>query len=246
MVHWPMRIDVRPAASRGVTRTEQVVSRHSFSYGRYYDPADVSFGVLLAHNDDELAPGGGFGDHPHRGVEIITWVVTGALRHVDSLGSQEVVGPGRVQRFSTGTGVRHSEVNAATGPTRYLQMWIAAAHEEAPDYAVAQAPPGDGEFVPIVAGTPSRPAPLSLRQPAATLLAARLDAGRSAALPKARFAHVFVVLGSAEVTGAVHGSLDAGDAARITGARDLSVRALARCDVLVWAMDGEVWRPADD
>jgi len=236
-----MRIDVHPAASRFVTSTDWLVSRHSFSFGPHYDPANVGFGMLVAHNDDVLQPGGGFSDHPHRGVDIVTWVSSGALSHSDDVGGSGVVSPGVVQVLSAGRGVRHSEVNASDGVTRYVQMWVSSDDDSAPAYLVAAASAGAGDFGLVASG--SGGAPLRLRQPAARLYAAALTAGAAAALPLGMYAHLFVVDGAA-LLGEV--ALLAGDAARITrttGRGALSITATADAQLLLWAMDVARWRP---
>ena len=226
-----MRVDVQRDASRFVTRTDWVVSRHSFSYGPHYDPDNTRFGALVAHNDDLLQPGGGFDAHPHRDIEIVTFLLDGALAHRDDHGGAVVLRPGFVQRLSTGRGVVHSEVNASAGPTRYLQMWLSPDVDEPPDYEVAEAGPGEGAFRVIASG--SAPAPLALRQSDATLLAARLQRGQSAVPPPAGLAHLYVADG-AVLLGEV--ALSAGDAARVTGATGLEVAAAAESLVLVWLL----------
>ena len=224
-----MRVDVRPGASRFVTRTDWIVSRHSFSYGPHYDPDNIRFGALIAHNDDLLQPGGGFDAHPHRDVEIVTFLIDGALAHRDDHGAAVVLRPGFVQRLSTGRGVVHSEVNAYDGTTRYLQMWLSPDVDGPADYEVAEARPGAGAFGLIASG--SAPAPLALRQSDAALLAARLRRGQSAMPPRADLAHLYVADG-AVLVGEV--TLGAGDAARVTGATGLEVVAAAESLVLVW------------
>jgi redox-sensitive bicupin YhaK (pirin superfamily) len=236
-----MRIDVHLAASRFVTATDWLVSRHSFSFGAHYDPANVDFGVLVAHNDDVLQPGGGFADHPHRGVDIVTWVVSGALSHSDDGGGSGLASPGFAQVLSAGRGVRHSEMNASDGVTRYLQMWVSSDDESAPAYSAAATPAGAGEFAPVASG--SGDAPLRLRQPAARLLAAALPAGAATPLPLGMYAHLFVVDGTVLLGGV---PLRAGDAARVTrttGPSALSVAASADAQLLLWAMDAARWRP---
>ena len=108
-------IEVRRAADRLETHADGIVSRHSFAFGPHYDPANTRFGALVTHNDDVLSPGAGFPEHPHRDLEIVTWVVSGALQHADSTGGSAIVRPGMVGRLSTGAGVRHSEINAWSG-----------------------------------------------------------------------------------------------------------------------------------
>lgn len=233
-----MEIDVRLAGSRFVTRTEWVESRHSFSYGQHYDPANVSFGVLAAHNDDLLQPAGGFTEHPHRAIDIVTWVVRGALEHTDDAGGRGLVTPGIAQVLSAGRGVRHSEINVADGATNYIQMWISSDDERAPAYATAAVSPGRGSFAIVASG--SEPAPLQLRQRRASLFAAALHAGSVAPVPSAPFVHLFVVSGRA-LLGDV--PLVAGDAARVTEASSLALTTDADAEVLAWAMTAEAWRP---
>jgi len=119
--------DVRRSAERFVSRSAGRESRYSFSYGEHYDAANTHFGVLLAHNDETLEPGAGYDNHPHRHLEILTWVLAGTLTHRDSTGEHRAVPAGWVQVVSTGTGIRHSETNEHDEPVRYLQMWVAPA-----------------------------------------------------------------------------------------------------------------------
>lgn len=116
---------LRPAAARGQTRTDWLDSRHGFSFGRYYDPAQMGFGALRVLNEDVVAPGAGFPPHHHANMEILTWVLEGALAHRDSSGGSGVIRAGELQRMSAGHGIEHSEYNAAEdAPVHFLQIWI--------------------------------------------------------------------------------------------------------------------------
>src|SRR6476660_2880626 len=120
-----MTTTVQRAQDRFHTQIDWLDSWHSFSFGGHYDRNNTHHGQLLVVNDDVIAPGGGFGTHPHRDMEIVTWVLEGSLRHGDSIGTDDVITPGLAQRMSAGSGIRHSEVNAsATEPVHLIQMWV--------------------------------------------------------------------------------------------------------------------------
>src|ERR1700760_4846322 len=129
----PATAEIRRARDRAVTTTPWLNSRHSFSFGDHYDPANTHHGLLLVNNDDRVAPGAGFDTHPHRDMEIVTWVLRGSLVHQDSTGHSGVIYPGLAQRMSAGRGILHSEKNDSwtlTGdeshdePVHFVQMWV--------------------------------------------------------------------------------------------------------------------------
>ena len=116
---------LRPAVARGVTDIGWLRSRHTFSFGDYHDPDHMGFRTLRVINDDIVAPGGGFGTHPHRDMEIFSYVLEGEMEHKDSMGNGRRLGPGQIQLMSAGSGVTHSEFNASrSNPLHFLQIWI--------------------------------------------------------------------------------------------------------------------------
>ena len=118
-------ITIRPADERGQTRIGWLDSRHSFSFNRYYDPAHMGFRSLRVLNDDRVTPGGAFGTHPHRDMEIFSYVLEGTLAHKDSMGNGKQLKPGQIQLMSAGTGITHSEFNPSRSePLHFLQIWI--------------------------------------------------------------------------------------------------------------------------
>jgi quercetin 2,3-dioxygenase len=249
--------DIRGAGDRFATDLGWLDSHHSFSFGHHYDPANTHFGLLLVSNDDVVAPGTGFETHPHRDMEIVTWVLDGALVHQDSQGHNGVIYPGLAQRMSAGTGILHSEKNdawrlqasAATDEpvhvaregenVHFVQMWVLPDEARiSPEYE--QLDIGEelarGGLVVVASGRPEHADVRAIRihQRDAALSVARLSAGESVELPTAPYAHVYVARGTVGLEGA--GTLSTGDSARITGAQGQRLTAEESAEVLVWEM----------
>jgi redox-sensitive bicupin YhaK (pirin superfamily) len=241
-------VDIRRAGERFATRIDWLDSKHSFSFGRHYDPHNTHHGLLLVNNDDVVAPGTGFETHPHRDMEIVTWVLRGQLVHQDSEGHNGVIYPGLAQRMSAGRGILHSEKNDAwrlTGadqhsdPVHFVQMWVVP-DEQAIDPGYEQLEIGDellrGGLVPVASGMPQHDgaAAIRIKNRYAALHAARLEPGTAVTLPDAPYVHLFVPRGTVDLEGS--GALDEGDAARLTGAGGRRVTARDAAEVLVWEM----------
>jgi quercetin 2,3-dioxygenase len=241
------QVDVRRAGMRSGTRLGWLDSKHSFSFGRHYDPANSHHGLLLVNNDDTVKPGTGFETHPHRDMEIVTWVLQGSLVHQDSEGHTGVIYPGLAQRMSAGTGILHSEKNdswrlageAHTDPVHFVQMWVVP-DETGITPGYEQLEIGHellaGGLVPVASGMPEHrgAAAIQIKNRYAALHAARLEAGQSVALPDAPFLHLFVPRGAVTLEGT--GSLGTGDAVRFTATGGQRVTATEAAEILVWEM----------
>ncbi len=240
-------IDIRRADDRLHTAVDWLDSRHSFSFGQHYDPANTHHGLLLVNNHDVVTAGQGFDTHPHRDMEIVTWVLRGSLVHQDSTGNSGVIYPGLAQRMSAGSGIQHSEKNDSwrlTGethdePVHFVQMWVI------PDESGVQ--PGyqqleiddellSGNLVTIASGRPAHrgQTAIGIRNKHAALHGARLPAGRSVQLPEAPYLHLFVARGSVTLEDA--GELGTGDAVRFTATGGQQVTATEPAEILVWEM----------
>jgi redox-sensitive bicupin YhaK (pirin superfamily) len=230
-------IDVRPAGSRAHTQIGWLDSWHSFSFGRHYDTTNTHHGLLLVSNDDTVAPGTGFTTHSHRDMEIVTWVLSGRLRHEDSEGNRGELYPGLAQRMSAGTGISHSEMNASpSDEVHFVQMWVPPDTTGIrPGYEqrdISDALAGGGLHA--IASGQDHPGAISIHQRDAVLWGGRLEPGESVTVPDAKHVHVFVARGDAELGGAAQ--LHDGDAARLTDAGTLALRSgPAGAEVLVWA-----------
>ncbi|TGN63346.1 pirin family protein [Nocardioides eburneiflavus] len=207
------------------------LTRHSFSFGPHFDPTNLGFGPLVCHNDDEIAPGAGYPDHPHSELEIVTWVLEGALVHTDSArpDAQHVVEAGRAQVLSAGTGIRHSEVaDPQSGRCRFVQAWLTPSAPGAnPSYVVGDAPQPASGLV-EVAGRSGLPVGAA----GARLLVARLEPGGSVVLPDDPRQHVFAATGAASLAGL---ELGAGDAVRLSDEPGHVVTASEQTELLVWS-----------
>jgi len=232
--------EIRRADQRFHTRTEWLDSRHSFSFGPHYDPANTHFGLLMVNNEDVVAAGRGYDTHAHNEMEVLTWVLAGALVHRDSAGHSGVIHPGVAQRMSAGTGILHSEKSDAGHDVHFVQMWVVPDTEKiAPGYDQLDVGSAleSGDLLVVASGMPRHrhDSAISIRQEHAALYAARLAPGAGTVSPVAPLAHLFVARGSVELEGA--GVLGTGDAARITGADGQRVTAGPDgAEVLMWEM----------
>jgi len=229
-------IDVRPAAGRFHTRIDWLDSWHSFSFGEFYDPRNTHHGLLRVLNDDVVAPGRGFGMHPHRDMEIVTWVLDGALEHRDTEGNVGLITRNVAQRMSAGTGIRHSETNAsAAEPVHLLQMWVPPDTAGiAPGYEQQDVNDrlAENQLFPLASGREPEAA-IRIHQRDATLWVARLTAGHQITLPAAPFVDLFVAEGRARLGD--ERVLAAGDAARLDDAGAITATAEADgAHLVVW------------
>ena len=241
-------VDIRRAADRFATTTSWLDSKHSFSFGHHYDPANTHHGLLLVNNDDIVAPGTGFETHPHRDMEIVTWVIRGSLVHQDSTGHSGVIYPGLAQRMSAGTGILHSEKNDSwtltggephSAPVRFVQMWVIPDEPgRTPGYQQLEI--GEqllrGGLITIASGMVRHgdQSAITIGNRHAALHGARMRPGDSIELPQAPYLHLFIAAGKVTLEGAGH--VAEGDAVRLTGSGGQRVIAGLPAEVLVWEM----------
>ena len=241
------KVDLRPADKRYKTKIGWLDSKHSFSFGQHWYPSNTHHGLLLVNNDDIVEPGTGFETHPHRDMEIVTWVMQGSLVHQDSTGHSGVIYPGLAQRMSAGTGILHSEKNDSwrlsgarhTDPVHFVQMWVVP--DEAgitPGYEQMEIDSEllSGGLVPVASGMAKHDgaAAIRIKNQHAALYAARLQPGQSVHLPDAPYLHLFVPRGAVNLEGS--GQLGAGDAVRFTATGGQLVTATEPAEILVWEM----------
>jgi quercetin 2,3-dioxygenase len=228
-------IAVRKAEDRGASRISWLDSKHTFSFSDYYDPEHMGFRSLRVINDDTVAPGGGFGTHGHRDMEIITYVLDGALEHSDSIGTGSVIRPGDVQKMSAGSGIRHSEFNhSKTDPVHFLQIWIVPDRGGvAPKYEqINFAREAKLGKLLLVASNEIRDGLIHIQQDAKLYVTVLEGAQRvEHTLAKGRHAWVHVACGQVNVNGQ---PLKAGDGAAITSESKIEISAASEGEVLLF------------
>lgn len=230
-----MQTAIRRANDRGHADHGWLNSYHTFSFADYYDPEAMGFRALRVINEDRVAAGGGFPRHGHRDMEIISYVLEGALAHQDTTGTKSVIKPGDVQRMSAGTGVQHSEMNASKSePVHFLQIWIIPDRRgHAPGYEQKHFAPEERRgTLRLVASPDGRDGSITIHQDA-TLSAGLLGKGESAThtLGADRYAWVQVARGSVQIGGE---TLVAGDGLAAVGAGELRIDGVDDAEVLVF------------
>ncbi len=229
--------EIRRGNERGTGEHGWLKSRHSFSFADYHDPEHVHFGPLRVINEDRVAPGAGFGTHGHRDMEIISYVLEGALAHKDSTGSSSVIRPGDVQRMSAGSGVRHSEFNAsATEPVHFLQIWIIPdVTGIAPSYEEKHFSTQDRRGRLCLIASPDQADGSVLIHQDARVYAGLFDGAEHASfdIPDGGLCYVHVARGALHVAG-LH--LEAGDALKLSGESAVELREARAAEVLLFEL----------
>jgi quercetin 2,3-dioxygenase len=219
-------LQIRRSDERGKANFGWLDSRHTFSFGEYHDPKHMGFGPLRVINEDRVSPGQGFGTHGHRDMEIISYVLEGALEHKDSIGTGSVIRPGDVQVMSAGTGIRHSEFNhSKSEPVHFLQIWVIPAREGiAPRYEQKTFADADKRGrLRLVGSSDGRDGSVVIHQDVELLTGVlTTDEQVTHALRPGRKAWAQVVRGSAEVNGKL---LDTGDGVAVQGEPELAIKA---------------------
>ncbi len=225
---------LRPARSRGQTNFDWLQSWHSFSFGRYVDRNNMGFGPLRVINDDIVAPGAGFGLHPHDNMEILTWMLAGSLKHADSTGNSGVIVPGDAQLMSAGRGIEHSEINASKSDHAHLlQIWIRPAQRDL-DPAYQQKhfdSPGRNNKWQTIASPSGSDGSLVINQEA-TIRVTDLAAGASIVLNPAKAHRSYIHIATGQATTGDDTSLETGDALTLDVSLPLTIRAIADTQIL--------------
>ena len=225
----------RPAEERGRGNHGWLDSRHTFSFADYHDPAHMGFRALRVINEDRVQAGRGFGTHPHRDMEIISYVLEGELGHQDSLGTGSVIRPGDVQRMSAGTGVRHSEMNnSPTSPVHFLQIWLMPERRGVPpQYEQKRFEPAEKQGrLRLVASRDGRQGSVSVNQDV-DLYSGLFKAGEGTRLDLRPGRHAWIQVARGEVT--VNGeTLHQGDGAAVSDESTLEITSTADAEVLVF------------
>jgi len=227
-------IERRPFSTLGGERLGWLDTHHHFSFADYHDPERMGWGALRVWNDDEIAPGTGFGPHPHADMEIVTYVRQGAVSHQDSLGNKGRTEAGDVQVMSAGSGIRHAEYNHDSEPVTLFQIWILPTRRGGePGWGTKPFPKGDrsGRLVPLASGDPTDSDALPIRADA-RLLGATLKAGENVTyrLNPGRHAYLVPASGAVEVNGT---RIEARDGAAIRDEPELRIAALEDAELVL-------------
>ena len=228
-------IAVRPAAERGHADHGWLDTRHTFSFASYHDPRHMGFRSLRVINEDRVQPAEGFGTHAHRDMEILTWVLEGALEHKDSMGNGSVIRPGDLQRMSAGTGVTHSEFNPSReAPVHFLQIWLLPRERGLPPGYEQKRFPQEARRgrLRLIAAGDGREGAVTIHQDA-DVWTALLQPGESVrhALAPGRYAWLHVARGAVSLNGS---TLGAGDGAAVSDEAALEITGAARAEVLLF------------
>ncbi|MBI1248995.1 cupin domain-containing protein [bacterium] len=228
-------IDIRKAADRGHANHGWLDTYHTFSFAGYRDPEHVHFRALRVMNEDRVTPGQGFGTHPHNDMEIVTYVLEGALEHKDSMGNGEVLRPGEFQRMTAGTGITHSEFNPSdTEPVHLYQIWLFPDRKgHRPSYEQKRFP--DEQLhnrLRVVASPEAEEGSLSIHQDARIYLS-KLDAGATVEYPLAESRHAWLQVLRGQVT--LNGQpLETSDGAAVSEARLLKIEATGDAEIMLF------------
>lgn len=230
---------IHDRANRGTTNVGWLDSKHTFSFGGFVDPSRIGVSNLRVINDDRVVPGAGFETHGHRNMEILTYVISGALGHKDSLGNGSVIRPGEIQVMSAGTGIRHSEMNASESePVHFLQIWIEPnQHNIAPGYQQIELPEGAGENgFQLIAGPNAGHGHVKIHQDARVYVAKPVeDQEISVDIGKSRKGFLHVVKGQIELCDTV---LREGDGLEVVNPVMLNITAKTDAELLMFDLVG--------